>query len=143
MVKRAEMESYVAEMLAAQSLHLGRRLQEAKDFTTDLDAKTLVVGAKAEQLKGEVDNASRRVADSVCDTNKVKADILTHFCSVQVYILTEFDKRQAELDILVKQRKVAFNDIDVCRHRGRLRCADGQRRDPYIEGTHRALGERF
>jgi len=111
MVSRAEMEAYVKETIAGQEYLLESRLQQAKDFVEQLDLKTALVNTKAEQLKTEVDNAHERLAGVVTEMNKIKTVIEGKFDGIQVDIKSEWDRRQAEVDIAFVQIKEAFDEI--------------------------------
>ena len=111
MVSRAEMEAYVKETIAGQEYLLESRLQQAKDFVEQLDLKTALVNTKAEQLRTEVDNAHERLAGVVTEMNKIKTVIEGKFDGIQVDIKSEWDRRQAEVDIAFVQIKEAFDEI--------------------------------
>ena len=105
------MEAYVKETIAGQEYLLESRLQQAKDFVEQLDLKTALVNTKAEQLKTEVDNAHERLAGVVTEMNKFKTVIEGKFDGIQVDIKSEWDRRQAEVDIAFVQIKEAFDEI--------------------------------
>ena len=91
-MNRAEMESYVAEMIVSQGLYLEARLQQAKDFVEQLDAKTALVNAKADELAAAAVSAHERISVIVDDMNVAKTAIEQKFNEAQGEITAELDK---------------------------------------------------
>ena len=82
MVSRADMESDVAEVIAGQVLVLEARLQQAKDFVEQLDAKTAFVNAKVDELAAAACSAHERISVIVNDMNVAKTAIELKFGEV-------------------------------------------------------------